>query len=244
MFSLIKKNSYIFSPILLILIAIVTIVYFVNYPGGLMAARLLNYKEISRTLTQHTFLVVVALTFAILFSVPMGVIITRPKIRPIVPAIDNITNIAQTVPSLAVLALFYTFLGLGIKTALFALWLYTLLPILRNTSAGIQSIPAEIIEAAKGMGMSKWHIIFKIELPLALPIIMAGIRVSAVVCAGTAAMSTFIGAGGLGDLIVTGLALTRNTMLFAGGILTAIFGMLMDNIFGNLEKYLVKKINY
>ena len=239
-----KEDYNIFYPISLVIIGIVTAVYFVNNPGGTMAARLLNYDEIIRTITQHIMLVTISIIAAILFSVPMGIIVTRPKFKSIVPIVDNLTNIAQTVPSLAVLALVYTALGLGYKTGLFALWLYTLLPILRNTSAGIQAIPAEIIEAAKGMGMSNTHIILRIELPLALPVIMAGIRVSVVVCTGAAALATFIGAGGLGDLVVTGLALSRNTIILTGGILTALFGMFMDSIFGILEAYLVARRNF
>ncbi len=239
-----KKDYNIYYPIILVILGIATAVYFVNNPGGVMAARLLNYSEVIRTLRQHIVLVIVALIGAILFSVPLGVIITRQKFKSLAPVVDNLTNIAQTVPSLAVLALIYTVLGLGFKSGLFALWIYTLLPILRNTSAGIQAIPDEIIEAAKGMGMSQSHIIFKIELPLALPVIMAGIRVSAVVCTGAAALATFIGAGGLGDLVVTGLSLSRNTIVLTGGILTALFGMFMDSIFGILESYLVRRRDF
>ncbi len=239
-----KKDYNIYYPIILVILGIATAVYFVNNPGGTMAARLLNYDEIIRTCREHIILVIISIIGAILFSVPMGIIVTRPRFKSIAPIVDNLTNIAQTVPSLAVLALVYTALGLGFKTGLFALWLYTLLPILRNTSAGIQAIPDEIIEAAKGMGMSPVHIIYKIELPLALPVIMAGIRVSAVVCTGAAALATFIGAGGLGDLVVTGLALSRNTIIFTGGILTALFGMFIDSIFGILESYLVTKRNF
>ncbi len=239
-----KEDYNIYYPIILVILGIITAVYFVNNPGGTMAARLLNYKEVIRTLRQHITLVIISMVGAILFSVPMGIIVTRPKFKSIAPVVDNLTNIAQTVPSLAVLALVYTVLGLGFKTGLFALWLYSLLPILRNTSAGIQAIPDEIIEAAEGMGMNHTHIIFKIELPLALPVIMAGIRVSAVVCTGAAALATFIGAGGLGDLVVTGLALSRNTILLAGGILTALFGMFIDSIFGILEAYLVSRRNF
>lgn len=239
-----KKDYNIYYPIILVILGIATAVYFVNNPGGTMAARLLNYDEIIRTCREHIILVIISIFGAILFSVPMGIIVTRPKFKVIAPIVDNLTNIAQTVPSLAVLALIYTALGLGFKTGLFALWLYTLLPILRNTSAGIQAIPDEIIEAAQGMGMSHTHIIFKIELPLALPVIMAGIRVSAVVCTGAAALATFIGAGGLGDLIVTGLSLSRNIIILTGGILTALFGMFIDSIFGILESYLVARRDF
>lgn len=238
---MLKKYRKIIFPLIIILLGIITTVYFVNNPGGKMAARLLNYQEVLRCLVQHITLVAVATGCAILVSVPLGIMITRPRFKKIVPIIDNTVNIGQTIPSLAILALFYTIFGLGFKTALFALWLYSLLPILRNTSSGIQNIPDEIIEAAKGMGMSPLHILTRVEIPLALPVIMAGIRVSVVVCTGAAALATFISAGGLGDLIVTGLALVRHSILFTGGILTALLGILMDNIFGSIEDYLVNK---
>ncbi len=228
-------------PICIALLGLITIVYFVNNPGGKMAARLLNYETINRAFLQHITLVAVAMILSISVAVPLGIIITRPKFKKIVPIIDNAVNIAQTVPGLAVLALFYTVTGLGFKTAIIALWLYSLLPILRNTSAGLQNIPPEIKEAATGMGMTPMNILLKIELPMALPVMMAGIRVSVVIVTGSAALSTFIGAGGLGDIIVTGLALARNSMLFTGGILTALLGIFMDNIFGSMEDYLTKK---
>jgi len=235
----VKKYWLVVFPVFLILLGVLTTVYFVNNPGGKMAAHILTYDKILRMLYQHILMVLLASACAVLFSVSLGILITRPRFKFIVPVVDNTVNIAQTVPSLAILALFYTIFGLGFKTALFALWLYSLLPILRNTSAGIQSIPDNIIEAAKGMGMSPAQILIRIELPLALPVIMAGIRVSVVVATGAAALATFIGAGGLGDLIVTGLSLQRNSIILTGGILTALLGILLDNICGTMEQYML-----
>lgn len=238
---LLKKYSKITVPLFLVLLGAITIVYFVNNPGGKMASHILQYKEIMRMLRQHILMVLISSTFAILFSVSMGIIITRPRLKSFVPFVNSTVNIAQTIPSLAILALFYTVLGLGFQTALFALFLYSLLPILRNTAAGIHNISSNIIEAAQGMGMSPLHILTRIELPLALPVIMTGIRVSVVVATGAAALATFIGAGGLGDLIVTGLSLRRNTVILAGGILTALLGILLDNLFGTAEQYIAQR---
>ena len=220
------------------LLSVATIFYFVNNPGGKMAARLLNFETITKAYQQHILMVFVASAAAIIVSVSLGILITRPFFSQWAPIVDNIVNIAQTIPSLAILALFFTYLGRGFSTAVFALWLYALLPILRNTSAGIQNISPGIIEAARGMGMSNLHILTRIELPLALPVIMGGIRTSAVITVGAAALASFIGAGGLGDLIVTGLTVSRNTLVVAGGILSALLAIFLDQVLDLIENSL------
>jgi len=234
-----------FSRLWLILFLVVLsgaiIYFFVRNPGGAIAARLLNYQTIFRAYRQHILLTVVASAAAIIVSVTLGILITRPGVRVIAPIVDTAVSIAQTIPSLAILALFFVYLGRGFNTAVFALWLYALLPILRNTSAAIQSIPPNIIEAAHGMGMSRMHILRRIELPLSLPVIMAGIRTSVVVTVGAAALATFIGAGGLGDLIVTGLTMSRTTLTICGASLSALLAILLDQILGGAENYLKKR---
>jgi len=234
-----------FSRLWLILFLVVLsgaiIYFFVRNPGGAIAARLLNYQTIFRAYRQHIVLTVVASAAAIIVSVTLGILITRPGVRVIAPIVDTVVSIAQTIPSLAILALFFVYLGRGFNTAVFALWLYALLPILRNTSAAIQSIPPNIIEAAYGMGMSRMHILRRIELPLSLPVIMAGIRTSVVVTVGAAALATFIGAGGLGDLIVTGLTMSRTALTICGASLSALLAILLDQILGGVENYLKKR---
>ena len=237
----VKKRSKILLPLLYVTLMIITIVYYVNNPGGSMEARILNYTNVIKMFRQHITLVMLGSGLAILTSVPLGIIITRPSLKRLTPLIDNPVNVAQTVPGLAIIALFFTTFGLGFRTAVFALWLYSLLPILRNTSIGIQSIDEGVIEAAVGMGMRPLRILTRIELPLALPIIMAGIRTSVVVCVGSAALSSFIGAGGLGDLIVTGISLIRYNVIYAGAILSALLAILLDNLLGSLELYLSEK---
>ena len=237
----IGKHSRIILPLLYLLLMAFTIYYFVENPGGAMGARILTYKNVFTMFRQHITMVFAAAGAAILTSVPLGIVITRQSLKKLTPFIDNPVNVAQTIPGLAVLALFFTTFGLGIRTALFALWLYSLLPILRNTSIGLQSIDPGIMESARGMGMRPLRILLRIELPLALPVIMAGIRTSVVVCVGSAALSTFIGAGGLGDLIVTGVSLVRYNILYAGAILSALLAILLDNLLGSLEQYLLQR---
>jgi len=222
----------------IVLLSGVLIYYFVENPGGTIAARLLNYKVMFRAYREHILLTVIGSVAAIIVSVFLGIVITRPLFRPIAPVVDSVVNIGQTIPSLAILALFFVYLGRGFNTAVFALWLYALLPILRNTSAGIQSITYDIIEAARGMGMSNLHILTRIELPLALPVIMAGIRTSVVVTVGAATLATFIGAGGLGDIIVTGLSVSRMPLIVAGASLSALLAIFMDQVLAGVENYL------
>ena len=227
----------ILAPVILLAAGITATVYFVENATP-MAARLLDYPNVLRVLGQHLLLVAVSSLLAIATAVPLGIIISQPAFRLVAAAIEGLVNIGQTVPSLAVLALFMTLFGLGFQTAVFALWLYSLLPILRNTYAGMKSIGPEIIEAARGMGMKAHRILRRIELPLALSIIMAGIRTAVVINVGTATLASFIGAGGLGDLIVTGIALRRTELIYTGAILSAFMAIFFDDLLARLEKHI------
>ncbi|MBO8128077.1 MAG: ABC transporter permease [Peptococcaceae bacterium] len=231
--------GWIIMPAILVALFVLATVYFIKNPGGAMAARLLNWEKLSTFITQHLMLVFVSSALAIAAAVPFGIIVSRPYLRVIGVIVENAVNIGQTVPSIAVLALFFTVLGLGFKPAVFALWLYSLLPILRNTYAGIKSVSPDIIEAARGMGMTPWRILTHIELPLAYPIIMAGIRTAVVINVGTATLATFINGGGLGSLIVTGINVQRIELVLAGSILSAIMAVFFDHVLGQVESHLV-----
>lgn len=159
--------------------------------------------------------------------------------RSLGPTAINIANVGQTVPGLAVLGLSMSFLGIGFTPAIFALWIRALLPILRNTVAGIISVDQDIIEAARGMGMSRSQVLFQVELPLAMAVIFAGIRTSVVFNVGVGALAFFIGAGGLGTLIAIGIALSNNPILMVGGVLTAVLAIAVDFVTGHMEERLV-----
>ena len=226
-------------PILIIGVGISISIYYVKNPGGQMAANIITYSNIKNKLLEHLELVFAATFLAIATAIPLGILITRQKFKKIAPIIITVVNIGQTVPSLAVIGLMMGLLGLGFKTAVFALWVYSLLPILRNTYTGIRKVDPNIIDAAYGMGMKKIQILWKVEFPLALYIIFAGIRTATVVNVGTAALATFIGAGGLGDFIVIGISLMRNTILLTGAILTALLAVLLDGVLESIEKKIV-----
>ncbi len=224
---------------LIFVLAGVLIWYVMNNPTDSMVERMLAGEVIMRTLREHIVLVVVSMLGAMLVGIPGGILISRPRFYKIGKVLENVVNVGQTVPSLAILAIFYSVLGLGFNTAVFAIWLYSILPILRNTFAGISSINDEVIESARGMGMTPWRILLRIELPLAAPIIVAGIRTAIVINVGTATLATFIGAGGLGDLIVTGLSIRRDMVIVTGAALSALLAILLDFWIGELKSRLV-----
>ena len=152
----------------------------------------------------------------------------------------GVTGVIQTIPSLALLAFLIPLTGrIGIVPAFIALTLYALLPIVRNTQVGLTQIPREMIEAAKSLGLRPAAILWKIELPLAMPTLLAGVKTSAVVNVGTATIAAFIGAGGFGERIVTGLALNDQTMLLAGAIPVAVLALAIQGAFELLEKGIV-----
>ena len=152
--------------------------------------------------------------------------------------IISVFNVAQGLPSLAIMALFLPILGVGFVPAVTALIIYALLPIVRNTIAGINDVDENIIEAARGMGMTPLQVLFKIELPLALPVIIAGIQTAAVITVGTAVISNLIGAGGLGQLIFTGLIRFDTKKILLGSVLSAVIAIIIDRSFELLENHL------
>lgn len=190
---------------------------------------------------QHLRLVAISCFFAILIAVPLGIIITRPKYKKYDWIVINFANVGQTIPTLAVLALIMSYLGLGWHTAVFALWFSSLLPILRNTVAGIENVNHSIIDAGEGMGMTRSQILWKLEIANALPIMLAGIRTAIVINVGSAALAFLIGGGGLGDLIFTGIAMSDTGIMLSGAIPVIFLAISLDFILGKLEKIVVSK---
>lgn len=192
-------------------------------------------------LRQHIVLVLVSSLFAILIAVPAGILITRPKFKKAEWLVSNTVNLGQTIPSLAVLALMISILGIGFQTAVFALFIYSILPIFRNTVAGIESIDKNMIDAAKGMGMKPHQILFRIELPNSAYSILAGIRTAVVLNIGTAALAYVVGAGGLGVWIFTGINLFDNGFLISGAIPVTLLAILADYLLRKVEDAIVPK---
>ena len=231
---------WLFVPLLLIVIGVIISVYTVNNPTDSLVARAITYENILKALSEHLWLMVVSMFGAIVVGVLVGIILSRPRLYYLGRGVENVVNVGQTIPSLAILALFFTIIGLGFRVAVFALFLYSILPILRNTFAGIINVPSSIIESALGMGMSPFRILTLIELPLAFPIIVAGIRTAIVINVGAATLATFIAAGGLGELIVIGLSLRRDMIVLTGASLAALTAIFFDYLIGQVETKVVK----
>ncbi|MDC3412158.1 ABC transporter permease [Aquibacillus sp. 3ASR75-11] len=179
-------------------------------------------------LTQHITIVIVSSFIAVLTSIPLGILLTRPKFRRGEWLVVNIANLGQTIPSLAVLALAMGVLGIGMKAAIVALYVYSLLPILQNTIAGIDSVDSKTKDAARGMGLTPKQILWRVELPNAAFSIIAGVRTALVINIGTAALAYLIGGGGLGVWIFTGIQLFDNTYLMSGAIPVTLLAILVD----------------
>lgn len=190
---------------------------------------------------QHLKLVGLSSLLAVAFAVPAGILVTRPRFKKYAWLVLNFANIGQTVPSLAILALVMSYLGIGYVSAVFALWFCSLLPILRNTVTGIENVNPSIIDAGKGMGMTPGQIFWKLELPNSLYAILAGIRTSVVINVGTAALSFLIGGGGLGDLIFTGISLYDTGIMLSGALPVTLLAVALDFLLGKLEKRVVPK---
>lgn len=182
----------------------------------------------------HLSLSLLSLTVAVLLCVPLG--IAAAKYTMVSIAAVNLFGLGRIIPSLAILALALPYLGMGFKPSLIALSLLACPPVLLNTHAGFKKIDPAIIEAAYGMGMDARTVALKVELPLALPAIMAGIRIAAVEVVASAALASIIGGGGLGDFIIAGINLASNSMIMVGAIPVALMALAFDLFFSAIER--------
>ncbi len=199
----------------------------------------LRWDEVVTATSVHIQLVFFSMIIATIIAVSLGILVTRvPQLKTI---ILGGTGILQTIPSLALLGFMIPIFGIGVKTAIAALFLYSLLPIMRNTYTGIKEVDPATIEAARGMGMTSSQILFRVELPLALPTIMAGIRTAAVINVGNATLAAFIGAGGLGDFIFLGITRGIDGLILLGAIPAALLAILIESLFTLIERWSTPK---
>ncbi|MHA6260449.1 ABC transporter permease [Sporosarcina sp. CAU 1771] len=195
----------------------------------------LRWGEVLSATSIHIQLVFFSMIIATVLAVTLGIVVTRvPQLKTIVL---GGTGILQTVPSLALLGFMIPIFGIGVKTAIAALFLYSLLPIMRNTYTGIKDVDPATIEAARGMGMTSMQILVKVELPLAIPVIMAGIRTAAVINVGNATLAAFIGAGGLGDFIFLGITRGIDGLILLGAIPAALLALVLETFFSAVERW-------
>jgi osmoprotectant transport system permease protein len=199
-------------------------------------------REIATLTAEHLWLVSVSMLLAIVLGVPLGILLTRrPRWKAVVL---GSTNVVQTIPSLALFGLLLPLPWLGARAdrlAICALALYALLPIVRNTYVGIAGISEPVREAAVAMGLTPGQLLWMVELPLALPVMLAGIRVAAVITIGVATIAAAIGAGGLGEFIFRGIAMVDNSVILAGAIPAAVMALAADLLLSGAERILTRK---
>jgi osmoprotectant transport system permease protein len=195
-------------------------------------------KLLEQTL-QHIGLTFISLLIAVLIGLPLGILITRRK--GLAAVVLGIAGILQTIPSIALLGFMIPLLGIGAKPAIVALFLYALLPIIRNTYTGINEVNPSVTAAATGMGMSRKQLLYRIQLPLAMPVILAGIRTATVINVGVATLAAYIAAGGLGEFIFGGIALNNANMILAGAIPAALLAILFDGLLSLLQRVQLRK---
>lgn len=200
--------------------------------------RSINAAVLARLFGQHLELVAVSSVVVIVIAVPLGVLLTRPRFRPTAVPVLAIANLGQAIPSIGVLVLLAVTVGTGLTMATIALVLVALLSVLRNTMVGLTGVDRSLIEAARGMGLTKTAVLLRVELPLAVPVILAGVRVALILNVGNAALATYTNAGGLGTLIQAGIALNRLPVLLTGSVLTAVLALAVDWLAGIAERLL------
>jgi osmoprotectant transport system permease protein len=201
-----------------------------------------NRGEVIQRTVEHIGLVAAAMAIALIVGLPLGVALVRR--RTLQRWVLGVANVVQTIPSLAL----FGFLipvpwigGVGASTAIVALALYALLPILRNTCTGIEGVDVAVIESARGMGMTPQQVLWQVELPLAAPVLLAGIRVATVLSIGVTTIAAAIGAGGLGVFIFRGVSMVNNQVILAGAIPAALLAVLADLTIGVIQRRLVKR---
>ncbi len=195
---------------------------------GLLPAMGRQWPDVAYLIPGHLRLVAMSSALAVAVGVPLGVLLTRPRMRRLAAPVMQAAALGTTVPTLAILALAMTVLGLGTRPAVFGLAVLTMLPVLFNTVAGIRDVPASLREAARGMGMTGWQTLLQVELPNAAMVITAGVRTALAINVGTVPLAFLIGGGGLGELIFTGIDLMEPSMLLAGALATAVLALLLD----------------
>jgi len=241
-----RRNRQSWVPLIIVTVIFLVIVLDMDVMRIILQGLFPNEKEVIYPranllilLKEHMLLVFVSSLVATVIGVGVGILVTRPAGRDYLNLVSDISSLAQTIPPVAVLALAVPFIGFGFKPTVLALFLYSILPIIRNSIAGLESVSPNLIEAARGMGMTRAQVLFKIELPLALRVIMAGVRTSVVINVGTATVGAVVGAGGLGTPIISGLVRENPAFVLEGAIAAALLAFIIDQYLARVEQSLM-----
>uniref|UniRef100_A0AAU2VVH2 ABC transporter permease n=1 Tax=Streptomyces sp. NBC_00008 TaxID=2903610 RepID=A0AAU2VVH2_9ACTN len=215
-------------PAALAVVLIVTYVWINNVDLDAIAENSLAGDTVELRWWQHVRLTAISTFWVLIIAIPLGIALTRRGLNKAAPVVTAIANIGQATPAIGLLALLVIWLGIGPSTAITGMVIYAVLPVLSNTVAGLKAIEPTLVEASRGIGMSAMGTLSKVELPLAVPLILAGVRTALVLNVGTATLATFGGGGGLGDLITSGIQTQRMPVLVLGSVLTVVLALLVD----------------
>lgn len=225
-----------FEPLIILVLLIGFAVWYQSTTFTETEQASLAWETLRTTIFEHIQLTLVATVIVVVIAVPLGIVLTRPGARVLNPIVVNIANVGQAAPAVGLLVLFTFWLGTGFRTAIIGLVVYAVLPILQNTIVGLRQVDQRTVEAARGIGYSSARTLVQVELPLAVPIILNGVRTALVILVGTATLSTFIGATSLGTLITTGITLFLPKLLVAGAVLVGLLALTIDWL-GRLVEY-------
>jgi osmoprotectant transport system permease protein len=230
------------QPIAVVAIVAAVVVWALSSELNANERETLNLPTILTLTGQHVLITLVVSVLVVAIAIPLGIALTRPALKWLSPVFLVIANVGQAAPALGVIVLFFLWSGIeGLWAVSIPLVFYTLLPVLRNTMVGIQQVPASLIDAGRGIGMSAMGVLLRVELPLAVPLILAGLRTALVLAVGTATLAFFVNGGGLGELIDTGYKLQLNSVMYVGAALAIGLALLVDWLGGMAERWLAPK---
>jgi ABC transporter, permease protein len=229
------------QPIVILAVLIALIIWLSTAQFTSTELATLTLPNLLNLTVQHLELTAVSIVVVLLFAIPLGILLTRKPLRWLTTPVMSLANLGQAAPAIGLVVLIAFWLGFGFATAAVALILYAFLPVLKNTMVGLDAVDPKLVEAGRGMGMSAVQVLFQIELPLAVPIMLAGIRTALVLLVGTATLATFVDGGGLGILITTGVNLALNRVLITGSLLVALLALAVDWVARVLEHTLRPK---
>lgn len=229
------------EPLIVVAVGAAWMLYVENANLDSIEKRTLKPHYVWQKTWEHIELTVVSTLVVLVIAVPLGIVLSRVWARPATPFVLAVANIGQSAPAIGVVVLLAVILGIGFWTTVVALVAYGVLPALRNTMVGLQQVDPTLTDAGRGIGMSPAMVLGRVELPLATPVILAGIRTTLVLMVGTASIASFISGGGLGDLITTGVTTQRTPILLTGCILIALLALLIDWLGGMATRFLAPK---
>jgi len=206
------------------------------FPGE--PEKLYARASLSRLLFEHIFVVALSELMAVIVGTGLGIYVTRPAGKVYLPILQSLASMAQTFPPTAVLALSIPIAGFGFKPVIIALFIYSTFPVISNTVTGLGSVPRDLVEASQGLGMKEYQILLRTELPLAAPVILAGIRTSTIINIGTATIGAVAGAGGLGNVLMAGLIHDNGAYIFTGALCAALLAFFTDRSFALIDRHM------